>query len=215
MKLQRVIIMAAMAVFALSVLIVGIVAATSDRKGVDETPRIEVATPTPKPTPTPTPEVVVEEPTPEATPEPTPEPTPTPEPVVPTYSSEAIMIAKVIYSESRGIYSQTEQACVAWTILNRADAYGSSVAAVITAPNQFAYVPSAPTVDDYGRDLVALAQDVLDRWYREKAGETNVGRVLPQGYLYYHGDGKHNYFRQEYGNKRNVWDYAWGTVYGS
>lgn len=207
-----------MAVFALSVLIVGIVAATTGKPEEEEIPRIEVATPTPTPVPTPAPTPEPEpEPTPTPTPEPTPEPTLAPQPKTEdsVYSSEAVMIAKVIYSESRGIYSQTEQACVAWTILNRVDAGYGSIYAVITAPNQFAYVPSAPTVDDYGRDLVALAQDVLDRWYREKAGETNVGRVLPQGYLWYHGDGVHNYFRNEYGNKRNVWNYAWGTVYGS
>lgn len=129
-------------------------------------------------------------------------------------STDAVMIARVMFLEARGIQSKTEIACVGWTILNRVDAGYGSISAVITAPNQFAYSASASTTSDYGYDLIALATDVLDRWSREKAGQTNVGRVLPKGYLWYAGDGKHNYFRNQYkGGTR--WDYSLPSPYES
>lgn len=129
-------------------------------------------------------------------------------------SQDAVMMARVMFLEARGIRSKTEIACVGWTILNRVDAGYGTISAVITAPNQFAYRVSASTTSDYGYDLVALATDVLDRWSREKAGQTNVGRVLPQGYLWYAGDGQHNYFRNAYrGGTR--WTYSLPSPYES
>lgn len=129
-------------------------------------------------------------------------------------NTDAVMMGRVMYLEARGIRSKTEIACVGWTILNRVDDGMGTIQEVITAPNQFAYKSSAPTTSDFGYDLVALATDVLDRWSREKAGETNVGRVLPQGYLWYAGDGKHNYFRNKYkGGTR--WDYSLASPYES
>ena len=129
-------------------------------------------------------------------------------------STDAVMMARVMFLEARGIRSKTEIACVGWTILNRVDAGYGSISAVITAPNQFAYRASASTTSDYGYDLVALATDVLDRWSREKAGQTNVGRVLPKGYLWYAGDGKHNYFRNQY-KGGNRWNYSLPSPYES
>lgn len=129
--------------------------------------------------------------------------------------NDALMLAKVAYCEARGIKSKTEIACVMWTILNRVDkgGYGGSIAGVITAPNQFAYRASAPTVSDRGYNLLALAYDVLDNWSKEKSGRTDYVRCLPKNYLWYAGDGQHNYFRNAYsGGSR--WNYAWGYPYG-
>lgn len=124
-----------------------------------------------------------------------------------------VMIAKVIYGEARGIASVTEQACVAWTILNRVDAGYGTIEEVVTAPNQFCYRRNAPTVDDYGRDLAALAGDVISRWEREKAGESNIGRVLPAEYLYYWGNGRHNFFTKAYRSRSSTWDYSLESPY--
>lgn len=126
--------------------------------------------------------------------------------------AEAVMMAKVMYCEARGVRSRTEIACVGWTICNRVDAGYGALAKVITAPNQFAYRAGAPTVSDYGYDLAALAADVLDRWSRERAGQTDVGRVLPRDYLWYAGDGRHNYFRNRYRNGTR-WNYALPSPY--
>lgn len=129
-------------------------------------------------------------------------------------STDAVMMARVMFLEARGIQSKTEIACIGWTILNRVDAGYGSIQKCITAPNQFAYRASAPTTSDYGYDLIALATDVLNRWSREKAGQAAVGRVLPKGYLWYAGDGKHNYFRNQYkGGTR--WTYSLPSPYES
>lgn len=117
--------------------------------------------------------------------------------------SDATIIAKIMYGEARGIKSKTEVACIAWCILNRVDAgMGKNIQSVALAANQFYYKAGAPTVSDHGYDLVALATDVLDRWSREKAGQSNVGRVLPKQYKWYAGDGSHNWFYPSWPCKR-------------
>ena len=125
---------------------------------------------------------------------------------------DARMLAKVLYSECRGLPSVTEQACVAWVVLNRVDNEpGVSIKTIITRPNQFAYYSSTP-VDE---DLLNLAHDVLARWNAEKNGATYVGRVLPTDYRYFSGDGKHNYFRNAFGGDYSVWDYSLPSPYES
>lgn len=117
--------------------------------------------------------------------------------------SDATIIAKIMYGEARGIKSKTEIACIGWCILNRVDAgMGKNIQSVALAAHQFYYKAGAPTVSDHGYDLVALATDVLDRWSREKAGQTNVGRVLPKQYKWYAGDGSHNWFYPSWPCKR-------------
>lgn len=123
---------------------------------------------------------------------------------VKTYEREAQYIAKVVWAEARGC-STIEQAAVIWCILNRVDSningMGNDIIDVVTKPNQFAYNASAPVT----AELYELSKDVISRWEREKNGETNVGRVLPKEYLWFHGDGTHNYFRNSFvgGNRWN------------
>lgn len=108
--------------------------------------------------------------------------------------ADAVAVAGTMYAEARGL-DKREMSMVAWCILNRWDTqrFGSTLHSVIWAKGQFAH--SNRTVSDDGTDLVWLAQDVLARWYREKHGEENVGRTLPQGYCFYYGNGRHNLFR--------------------
>ena len=124
-------------------------------------------------------------------------------------TDDAIDIAKVLYRECRGIPSDTEKACVAWTILNRVDNWGMSIKNVVRAPHQFAYVKNT-TIDE---NLLSLAYDVLSRWNLEKNGYVDVGRVLPKDYMYFTGNGKHNYFRNAYNGKYTVWNYALPSPY--
>ena len=123
---------------------------------------------------------------------------------------EIYMLGQIIQVEAGGIQSDTEKACVAWTVLNHVDhpAYPNSISACITQPGAFAYI-SGTYVTDHN---LWLARDVVSRWEREKAGETNVGRTLPQGYLSFWGDGSHNYFRVNY-NTYDRWDYSLGSPY--
>lgn len=125
---------------------------------------------------------------------------------------EAEYIAKALYGEARGC-STTEQAAVVWCILNRADGesglWPDGIIEVVTQENQFqGYAPEHPVLPE----LYDLAMDVLGRWQREKAGEADVGRVLPESYCFFDGDGKHNYFRQEFEGGQ-TWDWSVETPY--
>ena len=131
-----------------------------------------------------------------------------------TYSNEIMMLARIVYVEGRGVASQTEQACIIWTVLNRVDAYGKSISEIILAPHQFSYKEEAPFYDDFGRDLRELARDVLQRWILEHMGEVNVGRVLPSNYFFFTGKNGHNWFRMEY-KGIEYWDYSFTSPYNS
>ncbi len=133
------------------------------------------------------------------------------EPYITIYYTEqdAIDIAKVLYNECRGVGSKTEQACVVWTVLNRADNQGISISEVIRAKNQFAFSENT-TVDN---TLLDLASDVLWRWNSEKNGETKVGRVLPRDYTYFAGRNGHNYFRNGFSGDYSIWDYSLESPY--
>jgi len=126
------------------------------------------------------------------------------------FDDDAYYIAKTIGVEAP-YCSRTEQAAVAWTILNRVDdsRFPSTVREVVTAPNQFAYFDTTPVRDD----LYYLALDVLGRWALEKAGEPVVGRVLPREYLYFWGDCvAHNYFTITE-NSPYYWNWSWDSPY--
>lgn len=121
-------------------------------------------------------------------------------------------IAKVVYREARGC-STTEQAAVIWCILNRVDSaerfFPDTILEVIKQPHQFAYVEDTPIWPAH----VSLAEDVLTRWYEEKNGAEDVGRVLPAGYVYFVGDGKHNYFSEKF-RSREYWTWCLPSPYG-
>ena len=131
-----------------------------------------------------------------------------------TYPNEIMMLARVVYVEGRGVASQTEQACIIWTVLNRVDAYGKSISEIILTPHQFSYRAEAPFYDDFGRDLRELARDVLQRWTLEHMGEVDVGRVLPSNYFFFTGKNGHNWFRMEY-KGIEYWDYSLASPYNS
>jgi len=131
-----------------------------------------------------------------------------PAPIEKTYDipqEDINALARTIWGEARGVPSKAEQAAVAWCVLNRVDAgYGSTVLEVVSAPGQFyGYSVNYPLDDD----LVELAKDVLTRWYREKDGETDVGRTLPSDYYYFNGSGGHNWFRKEF-RSSTYWDWS-------
>lgn len=125
---------------------------------------------------------------------------------------EVVMMAKLLYSECRGVPSDTEKACVVWTVCNRVDSEefeGDTIAEVVTQPNQFAYYEDTPVWDK----LYELALDVLTRWNSERNGEASTGRVLPAEYTYYTGDGEHNYFRDAYDGDYSIWDHSLPSPY--
>lgn len=130
--------------------------------------------------------------------------------------SDAVMMAKTMYGEARGLPT-VEIACVGWCILNRVDdsRFPNTIAGVITQKYQFSgWSAKHPTRSDGGVDLLALAKDVCNRWSWEKAGKSNVGRVLPPGYCWFKGFSGHNWFRKD--NKAQAagaWDYSYPNPY--
>lgn len=133
---------------------------------------------------------------------------------------DVIVLTKMLYGEARGVTelntngkcvsTKCQQAAVIWTVLNRYDAgYSDSISQVVTAPKQFVGYRESNPVDE---ELLVLVKDVLDRWNREKHGETDVGRVLPADYLWFRGDGKYNHFRNEYSTS-SKWNWSLEDVY--
>jgi hypothetical protein len=121
---------------------------------------------------------------------------------------EIEMITKTVYAEARGL-NAFEQSAVVWCILNRVDAGYGTIANVLTAPNAFAYNANTPII----AEIEALVKDVVARWKVEKICTGDVGRTLPSGYLWFHGDGKHNYFRNKYSGDYNTWDWSYNNPY--
>ncbi len=115
----------------------------------------------------------------------------------PDYSLEAEYIAKTVWGEARGC-TVAEQEQVIWCILNRVDSeisyFPDDIISVVTQPNQFhGYSPDYPVTEEH----YTLALDVLERWEAEKRGEASQ-RNLGKEYVYFHGDGNHNYFRENF-----------------
>lgn len=121
-------------------------------------------------------------------------------------------LAKVVWGEARGC-NDTQRAAVIWCILNRVDSNKfkeNDIISVITAPGQFDGFSNSNPVQD---DIVYLVEDVLDRYELEKTAVGNVGRVLPNDYLFFRSNGKgENVFRQNY-RSTSTWDWKWGTPY--
>ena len=130
-------------------------------------------------------------------------PTPTPTPEI--NEADAIMIAKTIYNEARGC-GETQQAAVAWAILNRVDdpRFPNTVADVVTQRYQFAYTARSRYTDAQ----LQIARDVLRRWM----SGNDDGRVLPREYCWYSGNGRINIFRTAY-KGGTVWDWRLPSPY--
>lgn len=127
--------------------------------------------------------------------------------------AELEMIARTVWGEAQGC-TKTEQAAVIWCILNRVDSenpyFPYKIADVITQPNQFYYSENFPVWPE----LVELAKDVLTRYYTEKLTGEDCGRVLPMEYCWFGGDGKHNWFRDEFKfEDANIWDWSLPSPY--
>ena len=148
-----------------------------------------------------------------------------PEPIKLYTEADVDMLARLIYTEARGVRSKTEQAAVVWRVLNRLDNPNrpqKTIAEVVCAPYQFDYRPWAPVLPEFEE----LAEDVLERWEREKNGVEDVGRttagspaspngasrVLPAEYQYFEGWGGRNWFSAEW-RSDEYWDWSLPSPY--
>ena len=148
-----------------------------------------------------------------------------PEPVKLYTEADVEMLARLIYTEARGVKSKTELAAVVWVVLNRLDnpnRLQKTIAEVVCAPYQFDYRPWAPVLPEFA----VLAEDVLERWQAEKratAGSPaspggasrsaeDVGRVLPPEYQYFEGWGGRNWFSAKW-KSGEYWDWGLASPY--
>ena len=120
---------------------------------------------------------------------------------------DAEMLAKTVWGEARGL-SDYERSLVVWCILNRYEdgSFGKTIQEVITKPYQFQGYKESFPVDE---DILTLCRDVLNRWANDEEG-----RTLPKEYLYFYGDGKHNYYTTDFqgGSK---YDFSLPDPYGN
>ena len=115
----------------------------------------------------------------------------------PKYTQEELwIVANTIEGEARGVSTQ-EMRLVAWCICNRVDngAWGSTIKEVVT-PGQFhGYNPNREVSHSI---YIDVAQDVLDAWSVGAEPDTLEPFAHTEDYLYFKGDGKHNWFREVY-----------------
>lgn len=123
---------------------------------------------------------------------------------------EIVLLAKMLWGEARGC-STTEQAACVWVALNRVSdpRWPDTLREVLLQPEQFRGLREDNPATE---ELMALAEDVLSRRARELAGETAVGRVIPEDYFFWAGDGKRNHFRKEY-KSTDRWGWSMESPY--
>lgn len=111
-----------------------------------------------------------------------------------------MLVAKAVWGEARGL-SEDEWKLVVWCICNRVDSQDpdfaefTTIEAAVTASSQFqGYVKSNP-VDE---KILAVVTEVLTEWSEGKEALILAPYATTSEYTYFTGDGKHNYFREEW-----------------
>ena len=106
------------------------------------------------------------------------------------------LLSRMVWGEGRGV-SRNEQKLIVWTALNRVDHrnYPNTIAGVVWARGQFVGYSSRHPV------TVAIRQmtmEVLEAWDRGEQAKVYPPFARTPNYLYFHGDGRHNWFRETF-----------------
>lgn len=104
-------------------------------------------------------------------------------------------VGRAIWGEAGGVQDEAQRAAVAWCALNRADAWGMDIWDVLNVGAFHGLAIQGEVPEQH----VEMARDVLARWALEAEGWVDVGRALPEQYLYFEGDGVRNHFSTEFG----------------
>ena len=116
------------------------------------------------------------------------------EPVAKYTSEEVTLVCQTVYGEARGC-SKEEQQLVVWCICNRADYSGTSVEQVVTADRQFhGYDPENPVTEEIFENVT----EVLEAWSRNEEALVYEPYATTTEYRYFSGDGRHNWYREEW-----------------
>ena len=116
------------------------------------------------------------------------------EPVAKYTSEEVTLVCQTVYGEARGC-SKEEQQLVVWCICNRVDYSGTSVKQVVTADRQFhGYDPENPVTEEIFENVT----EVLEAWSRNEEALVYEPYATTTEYRYFSGDGRHNWYREEW-----------------
>ncbi len=120
-------------------------------------------------------------------------------PETPLTNSDVTMLARMVWGEARGCAPE-EQRLVVWTVLQRVDAGGvfaqyDTIEAAVTAPGQFVGYDENHPVDS---DIYNLCLDVLSEWQSGAEPPTHEIYAPTTPYYFFDGDGRHNWFREEW-----------------
>ena len=109
---------------------------------------------------------------------------------------DVTVISRMVWGEARGV-SRNEQKLVVWTVINRLEngRYGDSLIAVVRARGQFHGYSSRFPVTEAIREMVI---EVLEAWDRGEPAKVYPPFARTPYYLYFHGDGQHNWFREQH-----------------
>ena len=109
---------------------------------------------------------------------------------------DVTVISRMVWGEARGV-SRNEQKLVVWTVINRLEngRYGSSLIGVVRARGQFHGYSSRFPVTEAIREMVI---EVLEAWDRGEPAKVYPPFARTPYYLYFHGDGRHNWFRERH-----------------
>ena len=107
----------------------------------------------------------------------------------------AELAGRAIWGEAGGIQDETQRAAVVWCACNRADAWDMEIGDVLNVDALHGLAIRGTVPEQH----IELARDVLARWTLESEGWVDVGRVLPERFLYFEGNGVINLFSTQYG----------------
>lgn len=119
---------------------------------------------------------------------------------VPPYTERELeMITKTVWGEARGCATD-EQRLVVWTIFQQVDADGdfakySTVAGIITKPYNFGGYCESNPLDP---DIYAMVCEEAAKWANGEEPPTLEPYAPTLPYLFFDGDGEHNWFRAEW-----------------
>ena len=122
------------------------------------------------------------------------EPVPPPQPPRRWTYYDVNVLSRMVWGEGRGV-TRNEQKLIVWTALNRLEngRYGRSIVAVVRAPRQFhGYSPRFPVT----QEIRTMVIEVLEAWDRGEQAKVYPPFAVTPNYLYFHGDGRHNWFRE-------------------
>lgn len=116
------------------------------------------------------------------------------------YTEDEIdMLARLVLREAGGC-SKEEQRLIVWTVFQRVDSTDhdfrnmNTIGDVVTAPYQFAYDEAAPVKDD----IRQMCEAELEKWAKGGAPPVVEPYAPSLPYLFFEGDGRHNWFRAEW-----------------